>query len=315
MITERVIGVYSSVGTLPPAEQADWYRRVANEWGIRTFEIPLFAGRPLPGELVSAFAELKASLVVTLIAQWATEGQKDRAYGLASLDEVTRQRAVIDALSILQQCVVLAAEGIGIRNIVVQAGQRMGDAIPHAIAFDRSLAELRRFLPALLPGCGIAIEPADTRPSDHPVPFPASKKSALDVDALMQMLTAVNTRVAVDETEQRATGLMVNWGRLMIDGRSPLETLEQILAAGVPLTGVILSGAGSSPEGLRDSHNSHLDPQSGFTTEDARKCADLLRAAPQPIFLGMKCSRASSRGELDIEQVLSAQAELLNELA
>ena len=51
MITEKVLGAYASVGSLPPAEQAEWYRKAAREWEINTFEIPILAGVPLAPEL------------------------------------------------------------------------------------------------------------------------------------------------------------------------------------------------------------------------------------------------------------------------
>ena len=79
MITETAMGVYASVGKLPAGEQADWYRRVEQEWGIGTFEMPLMAGAPPASELVEAFATIPASLVVTLVAQWGVTGQTNPA--------------------------------------------------------------------------------------------------------------------------------------------------------------------------------------------------------------------------------------------
>ena len=105
---------------------------------------------------------------------------------------------------------------------------------------------------------------------------------------------------------------MVNWGRLLVNGDVPLSSLHQILESDVPLSGVILSGAGHSADGFTDSHNSHLDPQSGFTEEDAMSCASVLASSSQPIFLGTKCSTAKGDEELPVETVLNAQAELLN---
>ena len=68
MITNKILGAYATIGTLPPAEQATWYRRAASEWNINIFEIPILAGHPLPEELVEAFVEISASLAVTLVA-------------------------------------------------------------------------------------------------------------------------------------------------------------------------------------------------------------------------------------------------------
>ena len=105
---------------------------------------------------------------------------------------------------------------------------------------------------------------------------------------------------------------MVNWGRLLVNGDVPLPIIHQILESDVPLSGVILSGAGPSADGFMDSHNSHLDPQSGFTEKDAMSCAAVLASSSQPIFLGTKCSTAKGDQELSVETVLTAQVELLN---
>ena len=75
MITGKVLGVYASVGHLPPAEQAEWYRKAAGEWGIDTFEIPILAGVPLASEIVDVLIEVDASLLVALVAQWVMIGQ------------------------------------------------------------------------------------------------------------------------------------------------------------------------------------------------------------------------------------------------
>ena len=311
MIVEKVLGAYASVGSLTPVEQAGWYRKAAREWDINTFEIPVLAGIPLAPELVDAFAEIPASLVVTLVAQWATAGQKNPAYGFSSLEESSRQAAVLDTCSVLQQCLSLSEQGVRIRNVVVQTGRRSGDTIPHAIAFYRSLVDLRELVAAVLLDCTLAAEVTDSLPPDHPIPFPAAKKASLTLPSLIQTLTAVNRESAPGHP----ISLMVNWGRLLINGDAPLSSINQILESEAPLAGVILSGAGASENGFMDSHNSHLDPESGFTAADATACASLLASSPQPIFIGMKCSTATASEQLSVEAVLNAQAELLNQVS
>jgi len=310
MIAEKVLGVYASVWGLPAAESAPWYAKTSAEWGIDIYEIPLFAGVPLGPELVETFAKQHSTLVVTLVAHTVAAGLKNRAYGLSSTEEPFRQAAVLDAYSVIQQCQELTRQGVRIHNLVVQTGQRIGTVIPHAIAFHRSLTELRRVLRAALPDCKLLVEPADCRPADHPIPVPASKKSSLGLPELIEVLSALNQ----DDPAAPPVGLMVNWGRALVNGDVPLDNLKRILESSVPLGGVIMSGAGASPDGFRDAHNSHLDPQSGFTAEDARACASLLKSSHQSIFLGMKCSRALSNGELTIEEALTAQAKLLQDI-
>ena len=307
MISDKVLGAYASIGTLPPAEQADWYRRLAGTDGITTFEIPVLAGVPLPPEVVDALADLSASLVVTLVAQWATAGQENPAYGLSSTEEESRRAALLDAGTVVQQCVALSRRGIRIRNLTVHTGQRRGGDIPHAIAFYRSLIELDRSLGALLPDCGLAVEVTDCLPVDHPIPFPAAKKASLPVPLLIDTLTSANG----DTPPQRPVSLVVNWGRLLVNGDRPLAVIDEILQSPVPLAGVILSGAGSSAHGFMDSHNSHLDPDSGFTADDFRSCAARLEASPQAVFLGMKCSAKKGDDEVTAQEALRAQTDLL----
>lgn len=309
MIAEKVLGVYASVGSLSPAEQAGWYRRASREWGINTFELPLLAGVPLSLELVEAFSELRASLVVTLVAQWATVGQKNPAYGLSSVEESSRQTAVLDVCSVLQQCLELSQQGVRIRNVVVHAGQRTGHPIRQAIALSRSLVDLRPAMGTVIPDCVLTVEVTDCLPADHPIPFPAAKKASLTLSDLIETLAGANQETAPGDP----ISLMVNWGRLLINGDRPLAILDQILVSEVPLAGVIMSGAGASADGYRDSHNSHLDPDSGFSAADAEACATALKSSPQSTFLGMKCSHAKGDGEISIEEVLTAQAHLLNQ--
>lgn len=309
MIAEKVLGVYASVGSLSPAEQAEWYLRASRDWGINTFEVPLLAGVPLSPELREAFSELSASLVVTLVAQLATGGVKNPAYGLSSAEESARLTAVLDACSVIQQCLELSQQGVRIRNVVVHTGQRSGHPVRQAIALSRSLVDLRRAMATLFPDCALTVEVTDCLPADHPIPFPAAKKASLALPDLIATIAGVNQETGPGGP----IPLLVNWGRLLINGDRPLTTLDQILDSEVPLAGVILSGAGASADGYRDSHNSHLDPDSGFTTADAEACATALKSSPQSIFLGMKCSRAKGDGEIPIEEVLTAQAQLLNQ--
>ncbi|MFL2541773.1 MAG: DUF4862 family protein [Candidatus Latescibacterota bacterium] len=310
MITNKILGAYATIGTLPPAEQATWYRRAASEWNINIFEIPILAGHPLPEELVEAFVEISASLAVTLVAQWAGRGQTQPSYGLAAPAIADRQAALLDAHSVLQQCATLAERGIRIHNVAVHTGCKSADSIGHAIAFCESLVELRQRAAAVLPDTVLSVELTDHRPLDHPVAFPAAKKASLSTDEIVQTVAAVNRQ----SLPGRPVHLEVNWGRLLVNGDEPLSRLEHLLAVGVPLAGVILSGAGASPDGFMDSHNSHLDPDSGFIAADAAACARVLADSEQSCFIGMKCS-AKAPQELPVAMVLSAQMELLNEIA
>ena len=307
MISEKVLGAYAAVGALSPSEQAGWYRKAATEWNIKTFEVPLFPGQPLSSELVEVFSDTGASIVGTMVALWAGKGQADPAYGLASTVESARRQALLDAQAVLQQCLDLSAEGVGVKVLAVHTGQGTGGVIEHGIALHHSLSELGKAAQTALPGGELALEVADSRPADHPIPFPAAKKSSLDVDALIQVLAAVNA-----ELDGTPVAVMLNWGRMLINGDRPLDIIERVLTSDTRLAGVILSGAGASPDGFVDSHNSHLDPDSGFSADDAHQCAAALTASAQSSFLGTKCSVKKGDGALTVDEVLAAQVELLN---
>ncbi len=309
MINDKVLGAYAAVSTLPPAEQAQWYRRAAGEWGINTFELPMLAGVAMAEELMEAFAELKSSLVVTMVAQWATTGGENPHYGLSSIQPQWRQTSFLHACSVLQQCQALSQKGITIRNVEMHTGRRNGETVCHAIALYRSLVDLSAIAAEILPDCGLTVEVTDNLSQDHPIPFPAAKKASLDLASLTDVLRSVNQDAA------GSVALVVNWGRLLINGDVPLQTVQSILDGDVPLAGAILSGAGASPEGFRDSHNSHLDPDSGFTAADAKACADALKQSELSTFIGTKCGKTTRDGEVSVEEVLTAQAQLLGDIA
>jgi len=308
VIPPKVLGAYAAIGSLSASEQAAWYSKAATEWNIKTFELPIFPEQALPPELVEVFSQVGASIVGTMVANWAAKGQADSAYGLSSTVDSARRQALLDAQSVLQQCVDLSAKGVGVRALAVHTGQRTGGTIEQGIALHRSLSELAQVAQTALPDGELTLEVADSLPADHAIPFPAAKKAALDVDALIQVLAAVNAEV----DGKTPVSLMLNWGRMLINGDRPLDVIDKVLSSGTPLCGVILSGAGASPNGFMDSHNSHLDPESGFTADDARECAAALTASSQSSFLGMKCSVRKGDGEVSVEEVLAAQTELLN---
>ena len=310
MIADKVLGAYASIGAMPASEQAEQYRKAHEDWGINTFELPLMAGQPLPGELVEVFSGLSSSLVVTMVTQWAIAGQQTPAYGLSSTEEAPRRAAILDVCSALQQCLSLSGQGIRIRNLVVHAGQRCGGNIPHAIAFFQSLAEIRRAAAAALPECRLAVEVTDSRPLDHPIAFPASKKASLNLSELMHVVAAVNR----ETLPGNPVSLMLNWGRLLINEDEPLSVIDRIMGSEVALEGVILSGAGASKDGFMDTHNSHLDPDGGFSARDAEACAAALKSSSQSAFIGMKCSVKKGDGEVSTAEVLNAQADLLNRI-
>jgi hypothetical protein len=310
MIDEKVVGVYASVGPLPPAEQAEWYRRVATDWGINGFELPLLAGQPLAPEVAEELGAMSSTIVVTMVTQLAIVGQQDTAYGLSAAAESSRGAAVLDLQSAIQQCVSLSRAGVVARAVVVHVGRRSVDTISHAVAFYRSLVELKTTLAAVLPNTVLSVEITDNRPDDHPIPFPAAKKAPLEMDQVLQTVAAVNR----DVKQGRDVSMVANLGRFIVNGDDPIKALEKLLAAEVPFEGVIMSGAGASKNGFIDSHNSHLDPGCKFTAADGQRCADLLNASSQKSFIGTKCSVATGKGEIATAEVLGAQAELLNSI-
>ena len=310
MISDKVLGVYAAVGSLDPVKQAEWYDIAAKEWNINTFEIPLLGGVPMATELAKTFSENASSLVVTLVAQWATKGQGNVNYGLSSLDEISRREAVLDVQSVIQQCLALSRQGVIIRTMELHTGQRVGSTISHAISFCRSLFEISEAAGVALPDCELSVEITDSLRPDHPIGFPGAKKASLKLSDLMETVAAVNNV----RSGSRPISLVVNWGRLLINGDQPLSVVRQIIDSDVHLGGVILSGANPTADGFADAHNSHLDSGSGFSVADGQACAEALLKASEPSFIGMKCSVTTSEGELTPEQVLNAEADFLNNL-
>ena len=308
MIDRKVLGAYAAVGGLSLDEQAGWYRRAATDWNLNCFEMPLMAGVPLSQPLQEALSEVSASLVVTLVTQWAVKGQSNPAYGLGSTEEPSRREAVLDVQSAIQQCLRLNREGIGIAALEVHVGQRTGGPVAHSVSLYRSLLELRGALAAVLPGCRLAVEITDCLAADHAIAFPSAKKASLNTDQLLEAVAAANA------SGGPPISVVINWGRLLINGDRPLEVVEEVLASPVPLAGVILSGAAATPDGFADGHNSHLDPGSGFTLADGEACAERLGRSSESCFLGMKCSLKTGPGEpgFGVAEVLQAQAEFLN---
>ena len=113
------------------------------------------------------------------------------------------------------------------------------------------------------------------------------------------------------EVGGQPVSVVLTWGRLLVNGDEPHVVLGEVLDSPVPLGGVILSGAGNTPDGFADSHNTHLDPDSGCTLDDARRCAETVGAGADASFIGMKGS-TNSAAALTAEEVLVAEAEFLN---
>ncbi len=246
--------------------------------------------------------------MVTLVAQWATKGQEQINYGLGSADECARRQALLDAQSVIQQCLQLQQSGIDVVGLEVHVGQRCGGTAGHAVSLHRSLLELRGVLSQVLPFCRLGVEITDSLPADHATTFPAAKKAALTTAELVDVVAAANSG------RESPVGVIVNWGRLLINGDEPLRLVEELssTSSATPLAGVILSGAEATENGFADAHNSHLDPKSGFSLRDAEACAQLLTGSAQPTFIGMKCSgKRAGASELKPEEVLAAQAEFL----
>ena len=305
MISDKVLGAYAAVGALSPSEQAEWYTKACSEWNIDTFEIPLLGGVPLAPELVEALAAGSASLVVTMVAQWATKGQENPGYGLSSLDEGLRREALLDVQSAIEAVPgPSATRGIGIRALELHTGRRTGSAVAHAV-FLRAESAGARGGGGRGPA-GMRADRRGDRQSAARAPHRVSReprRRPCKQEELIEAVAEVNKALP-----GRPISLVLNWGRLLINGDRPLEVVEQVLESRAPLGGVILSGANPTPDGFADAHNSHLDPGSGFTAADGRACAEALQAADDSCFIGMKCGVTSSAGELTPEQVLAAEA-------
>lgn len=250
--------------------------------GVAGLELP-FSGRLHPySEEWFLCREHTGFYTVTTIPDTMNQIRRAPAYGLASLDDwprrvaVTRMSHVAAAVRRLNR----AAGRRAVRTVTVYSAPRLRTARASVPALTASLLEISEFD---WDGARLVLEHCDAPIGDRPV-----VKGFLPLES---ELTAV--RAANDQLDE-PIGVLMNWGRSVVERRRREAGVAQILtarAAGV-LAGVVLSGCAS----VDTSHGPawddiHLPPsavceRSLLTPE---WIAATLRAAG-PVPLGLKVS-------------------------
>lgn len=191
--------------------------------GVDGLEVPYMGGRASPWQSLPYLSRGSGDHVLTMLPSMMSGLGADPALGLASIDDDGRRAAielVRDAWVFVDA--VNAGSGAGIRT--VQLHSAPGGALSSRDAFSRSFDQIASWDWS---DVGLAIEHCDADSTDH---VPAKGLLSLG-DEL---------RVA----EEHGAGVVINWGRSVIETRRAEGAIEHIQAAvdARLLTGVIFSG-------------------------------------------------------------------------
>jgi hypothetical protein len=229
--------------------QAAFLRRLAESPHVEGLELPYLdqtsVGERWPLDLMPDRWEH----VVTAAPATAVRSRAEPRFGLASTDEDGRH----DAVGVAH----------GVRDAVERLVQRAGR--PTVIAVEvhsappanGSAGQLARSLIELADwdwsGARLVIEHCDAVAGPHP-----PEKGYLSLEAEIEAVTAVNEHTGA------GMGVAVNWGRSVIEARSPQGATEHVArAAGTPLlSGIVFSGVAATPIGAVPAWaDAHLPPR------------------------------------------------------
>ncbi len=227
-------------------DECGFYQRLRGIDRIDGLEIP-FKGTLHPKGLSFLADQLKPGwkITATLIPGQMAEMEKDLHYGLASLNDKSRARAVEHAITAWRelQSIKKSRPDVEISALQIHTGPRGEQASPQA--FSKSLSHLCEDT-ALR--ARLQIEHCDAWTKKQPV-----SKGFLSVDD------------EINQCKKHEIGILINWGRSRIEGQSdetPNSHLREANAGGV-LRGLIFSGASLGQElygnTFRDSHAPFLE--------------------------------------------------------
>lgn len=244
-----VLGGYALVARLSPELKEDLYRKIP-ELGIDALEVPIseFVSRA-QRSATDEFSALDLGLdaVVTCIPSVMQKLKTNLFYGLASRDERGRQEAVRDVVEVLELSDRLAVAGVrgALRAIEVNSAPRPAQS--SLDAFEKSLREILAVTPQ---GIEIVVEHCDAPRPDQPF-----EKGFLEISDEIAVLQRIN---------DPRLGLVVNWGRSAIEGRSAdyvSAQIAQVAQAGL-LKGLMFSGvAGESGSWGSAWEDNHMPPR------------------------------------------------------
>jgi hypothetical protein len=247
----HIAGAYPAAPLDPtdhPA-QAAFLRRLAESPHVEGLELPYLdqtsAGERWPVDLMPENWEH----VVTAVPATAVRSRADPRFGLASTDENGRRDAVDMAR--------------GIRDAVERLVQRAGRPTVIAVELHSappvsgSAGQLARSLTELADwdwsGARLVIEHCDAAAGPHP-----PEKGYLSLDSEIEAITAANERTGA------GVGVAINWGRSVIEARSPQGAADQVArAADTPLlSGIVFSGVAATPiDAVPPWADAHLPPR------------------------------------------------------
>lgn len=240
-----VLGAYALVARLAPELRQGLYEKLPS-LGVDALEIPI--GEFVAGAQrtdLSEFSPLDIGLdsVVTCIPTVMQKVGCNKFYGLASVDEAGRSEAVRDIVEVLELSDRLAVSNVRgrLRAIQVHSAPRVHQASVEA--FEASLREILAVTPK---DVEIVVEHCDAQREGRPF-----EKGFLELSDEL----GVAQRIA-----DSRLGVVINWGRSAIEGRTAEYVTEQIesAAAAGALKGIMFSGvaaeSGAWGPAWEDSH-------------------------------------------------------------
>lgn len=289
-----LLGSYS----LPGPDVADWYAELANI-GVTGLEYPAHGLGPAAGEARAIAEHLHRAtpaawtFALTMIPITMPALSHDPGYGLASLDDAARGRAVADVELALEVAQILADLAGHARVVAVEVPSAPSGGAAEPLR--HSLATLAERVPH---GTTLHLEHCDAlRPPQR------AAKGFLDLPTEIAAIAAVDAAPGT-------FGLSLNWGRSAIEGRSvctPLEHARLASASGLPVLGVLsgatdASGAWGSPWS-----DTHIPPRGDDPALPRESLLDLgsataFLAAARPAHVAAK---VATRGERTQESLLA----------
>jgi hypothetical protein len=279
--TERsvplVLGAYAACATgLPACDINDVAGRTAANGRISGFEIPFFDQKTEPWlspAFLRGMPELTGS-VVTLVPALFAAVKADPTIGLASTDEDGRRAAV----AIVEHARRIVEQMPGqILAVQIQSSRRGAGTRD---AFARSVGELAS---RSWSGAQLVIEHCDAPNAKNP-----GDKGFLPLED--ELAVAAST----------GTGVVINWGRSALEGRSadrPLAHIEHALADNL-LRGLMFSGVAGQPNVYgpewADTHPPAQDvaPLSLLTAAHLGECIARALGSDPLLYLGAKYAAA-----------------------
>ena len=279
MTSPFIVGVYASLPE--PDRHREYYELLQGKEWIDGLEIPF------PGQIAteadkfaSYLAENWTFNAITAIPGTMQNVGKNPAFGLASPDSQGR-RAALDFAEQIRSAVAALADATG-REVISKV--QLHSAPPEIASADSFRASLEELLAKDWCGASIAVEHCDKF-----VDGQKPEKGFLPIEQEIEIC------------RELGIGMVINWGRSAIEGRSPrtaFEHIQQCEQAGV-LAGVIFSGAG--PEETQFGYpwvDGHLpsatdEPASLLDAAEIRRCAEVAEGAE---YLGAKICVPASAG-------------------